>query len=95
MKCSHVATMYVVFVLLAQACAVPPAQAAEVKQVDLPALKNTSVNMPWQELKALMARAKPDDGAKAPVDYVLSPAAYSAAVAGPWPRRAKGATSSR
>lgn len=44
---------------------------------DLPALNNTAVSIPWNDLRGLLDKARGD---KPPVDYVLSAASYAVTV---------------
>lgn len=65
---------------LVLAAALPTLAAAE-NEADLPPLTNTSVNIPWRELRELLLRARPPGAEPPPVNYVFSPADYSGAVA--------------
>jgi hypothetical protein len=49
----------------------------------LPLLRNTSVSIPWQELRDLLDAARKPEAERPPVSYVYSPAVYAATVGAP------------
>src|SRR5687767_13453658 len=50
------------------------------EQRELPSLSNTSVSIPWNELRDLLGEGGGDRAEKPPVDFVFSTAAYTAEV---------------
>ncbi len=82
-------TIVSIFVLSAARCVSPaaaprasePAEArSPVKK--LPSLANTSVSIPWRELRGLLEAARGPGEPQPPVSYVFSPASYAATVTG-------------